>query len=78
MWKKALAIVSIPVAALLTFATVNATKVTVAEGMDRDGGYQAGYFIGMAMAMFFTGGVLFFWWRWIWRVLFRRPSQGTQ
>ena len=76
MWKKILAGLSIPVAGLLTFSTIHATKVTVTEGMQRDGGYQAGYFIGMAVAMLFTGGVLFFWWRWIWQVLFRkRPPQ---
>lgn len=69
MWKKVLAILSIPFAALLSFAAVWSTFITFAVGPSQGGAYGVFFYVGVALAMGLTGGVLFFLWRWIRRVL---------
>lgn len=74
MWKKVLALLSIPVLLFFLFwmlRTIWALVVAGPEGMDA----WAIYVIVVTIIVLFAW-LLFFWGRWIWRVLFRRkPSK---
>lgn len=72
MWKKVLAVISIPVALLLTYAAVVPLFNFPGPPSDAPAGYRVAHMAGSVLAVLFTFGVLFFWWRWIIRTLWRR------
>lgn len=71
MWKKVLAIISIPFWLLILFSMINATMISIAAGQGPTSSLLP-YYFGMGLGMALFGWLLFFWGRWIWRVLFRR------
>jgi len=76
MWKRILATISIPLAALLTVSMVEATWISIAAAPEGAGLYRVMFFIGMGVGALVTALLLFLWWRWIWRVL-RKPKASN-
>ena len=72
MWKKMLAVLSLPVALLVTYAAVVTLFNLTTPPADAPTGYRVGHMAGYVVAVLFTFGVLFFWWRWIIRTLWQR------
>jgi hypothetical protein len=72
MWKKAVAILCLPICALLTYSTIRAT-VTAFLGMKPEGtmGYRIGYMIGLGVCIVAFGLLTFFLLQWSVRVLSR-------
>ena len=71
MWKKVLAVLSLPLALLLTYAAVVTLFNFPGPKSDAPAGYRMGHMAGSVLAVLFTFGVLFFCWRWIVRTLWR-------
>ena len=74
VWKKVLAILSIPMWLLFTVAMLQTTIQMLDKEPGGTAGYRFGYVIGQCVAAFVMGGELFFWGRWILRVLKRRGA----
>lgn len=78
MWKKALAILSIPIVLLIGLSAVQATFIAASKTTGNSAGYLIGYYFGFGLCMALIAWLLFFWCRWIWRALARRQSAPLQ
>ncbi|HRH37934.1 MAG TPA: hypothetical protein PK760_06285 [Flavobacteriales bacterium] len=74
MRKKVLAIISIPIWLLIAFSAASATMVTIAGGADKPMSYKIPFFLGAGLCAALFCWLLFFWGRWVWRVLFQRKQ----
>ncbi|MBL7983630.1 MAG: hypothetical protein JNM91_01465 [Flavobacteriales bacterium] len=72
MQRKVLAVLSMPIALLLTYAAVVPLFNFSGPPSDAPAGYRMAHMAGSVLAVLFTFGVLFFWWSWIIRTLWRR------
>ncbi len=77
MWRKVLAGVCVPLAAMFTASTLYGTLLLFVEPKEGPKSYVITYLVVSLGVHAVVAVVLFFWWRWIIRTL-RRPRGSTK